>query len=106
MKFITHNNPKYVFVGGCLKGKINITYAELKKVLGKPTKGDDYKTDAEWSINFENGIGANIYNYKNGKNYNGKEGIPKTKITNWNIGGESQEAVNLVYQLFNKTYEF
>jgi hypothetical protein len=102
MEFITHNHPNYIWDGGWLQGTIDITYAELKKVLGKPSKGDGYKVDAEWSINFENGTSASIYNYKNGKNYEGKDGLPKTKITDWHIGGKSDEAVRLVYQLFNK----
>lgn len=104
IKFITHNDPSFNWVGGSLQGRINITYAELKKVLGLPHEGDDYKVDAEWSINFNNGINATIYNYKDGKNYNGKSGLPKTKITDWHIGGESEEAVKLVYQLFNQEY--
>lgn len=102
MKFITQNDPKYIDDGGCLQGTINITYAELKKTLGKPTNGDGYKVDAEWGINFENGVNVSIYNYKDGKNYNGKDGISKTKITNWHIGAESEDSVKLIYNLFNK----
>ena len=29
-----------------------------------------------------------IYNWKDGKNYNGSSGIATTKLTEWHIGGE------------------
>lgn len=105
MGFKTHNDPGYIWCGGSLQGYIDISYAEIKKMLGNPTEGDGYKIDAEWYINFDNGTNATIYNYKDGKNYNGKSGTPKTKIINWHIGGESKEAVKEVYKLFNIEYE-
>jgi hypothetical protein len=48
---------------------------------------DDYKSDAEWIVQFEDGLVATIYNYKNGMNYCGSEGTPTHRITDWNIGG-------------------
>ncbi len=98
MKFQTHNDKNVNSNGTHLQGEIVAKYADLKKKFGKPTVGDAYKCDAEWKIEFENGVVATIYNWKNGKNYCGKNGIATTKITDWHIGGNSQESVRLVKQ--------
>jgi hypothetical protein len=92
MKFKTHND-NIPFISGWLQGQIIADYKELKKLFGKPTKGDEYKVDAEWEILFEDGSYATIYNWKDGKNYNGKSGTPITKITDWHIGGENKNAI-------------
>jgi hypothetical protein len=99
MVFITHNKKHIPIHGTSLKGMIIIDYASIKKAFGKPNNGDEYKIDAEWDILFEDGTIATIYNYKDGKNYNGKEGTPKTKITDWHIGGHDQTAVEHVYSI-------
>jgi len=96
MKFKTHNDKNVNSGGTSFQDKIVADYADLKKKFGKPTESDGYKSDAEWEVEFENGVVATIYNYKDGKNYNGASGTPKTKITNWHVGGESLEAVRLV----------
>lgn len=84
-----------------LQGYLNITYKEITDKLGKPVEDfDDYKSDAEWRVMFDGGTYATIYNYKDGKNYLGAEGTPKTKITEWHIGGEGQLARDLVEMLF------
>lgn len=98
MKFQTHNDANF-WVGGCLQGEIVAEYADLKKLLGQPTDGDGYKVDAEWDIEFEDGTMATIYNWKDGKNYNGKSGTPKTQIRDWHVGGDSQRSVELVEEL-------
>lgn len=89
MKYLTHNQKKDI-VTCCtsLVGEIAVDYATLKRFFGQPTGSDGYKSDAEWEIEFEDGKVATIYNWKDGKNYNGKDGLPKTKITNWHIGGK------------------
>jgi hypothetical protein len=75
------------FVSSSLVGNIDVPYKKLVKLLGKPNaNGDEYKTDAEWNIRV-NGKFMSIYNYKDGKNYNGKSGIATTKLTDWHIGG-------------------
>mgnify|MGYP003124232274 FL=1 len=86
--------------GTCLQGYINTTYDNIVSKLGKPHwNGDEYKIDAEWSLLFENGVRATLYNWKNGKNYCGNEGLPVEKITGWHIGGDSIEAVELMTNL-------
>ena len=39
---------------------------------------------------------VSIYNWKNGKNYLGLEGLQVNEITDWNIGGFSPRAVEIV----------
>ena len=101
MKFTTHNQKLVNVAGTHLQGHIKADYDNLKKLFGNPTDGDGYKTDAEWEIEFEDGIVATIYNWKNGKNYNGASGTPKTKITNWNVGGYDQKAVELLKKILS-----
>ena len=85
--------------GTSLQGYVEVTYATLKRVFGAPTcDGDGYKVDAEWLLKFADGTIATIYNYKDGKNYCGAKGTPKTKITNWHIGGNDQRAVYRVQE--------
>lgn len=95
-------NKEGDWVGGCLQGYIDISYAELVERLGESGETDGYKTDAEWSIRFEDGTGATIYNYKTGKNYLGAEGEDVEDIRDWHIGGDSQKSVEKVYELFEK----
>ena len=83
------------------QGNIKITYQELVDELGKPKCFDDYKTDAEWNLLFSDGTYATIYNYKNGQNYCGEDGLETEDITMWNIGGTSEASANLVHNLFD-----
>jgi hypothetical protein len=57
---------------------------------------DNYKSDAEWQVQFDDGTVATIYNWKNGRNYCGDEGTPTHLIREWHIGGYSGDAVDLV----------
>ena len=83
--------------GTSLVGEIEITYATLKRVFGKEhCDGDGYKVQAEWILRFEDGTIATIYDYKEGKNYCGKSGKPKSKVTCWHIGGDSQASMHRV----------
>ena len=77
--------------GTCLQGEIDANYSLLTRLFGEPTtfsNGD--KVDAEWILDTVYGI-ATIYNYKNGQNYEGKDGIPTKDITEWHIGGNKNE---------------
>ena len=92
MKFVTHNDEE-IDIGGCLQGYVETTYKNLLELFGNPTDGDGYKVDAEWVIKFEDGTVATIYNWKDGKNYNGAEGMEVEDITDWHIGGEDKKSV-------------
>ena len=102
MNFKTHNQKKVESCGTGLVGYVHTTYKKLKEIFGKPTNGDEYKIDAEWEIEFEDGKVATVYNYKDGKNYNGRDGMPKTKITNWHIGGNCHEVVGRIQEILGE----
>jgi hypothetical protein len=87
-------------VSTSLKGEIICSYAEIIKALGEPSDVyDDSKSDAEWYIEWDDGVVATIYNYKDGINYNGKDGTPTEDITDWHIGGNDPAAVERVKAL-------
>jgi len=82
--------------GTSLQGYIDVSYKELVRIFGKPNaKGDCYKIDAEWGIQTSFGV-ATIYNYKNGKNYMGDEGMEVEEITEWHIGGHNKETAGYI----------
>lgn len=82
-----------------LQGYVDTTYKKLVDAFGEPTGNDGYKTDAEWDLVFEDGTVASIYNYKDGKNYNGDDGMDVENITDWHIGGYNKLAVERVTEL-------
>jgi hypothetical protein len=83
--------------GSSFQGNIDESYHTLKKVFGEPnSNGDGHKVDVEWILQFEDGSYATIYNYKNGRNYLGSEGLPKSKIEDWHVGGFSEKALKNV----------
>ena len=86
--------------GTSLKGYVDVSYATLIEMFGEPLEGDGYKTDAEWVIAFKRNGGtvyATIYNYKDGRNYCGEEGLDVEDITDWHIGGTTQLAETYVH---------
>lgn len=95
MHFVTHNDQDIHFQSSWLQGQVSVTYACLVRVFGQPKEGFG-KTDAEWVVLFADGTIATIYNYKDGKNYNGDDGLPTNEITEWHIGGQNERAVELV----------
>ena len=99
MKFTTTNVDVNMT---SLQGYILANYDTLEELLGKPTEGDGYKIDAEWDLEFEDGTVATIYNWKDGRNYCGDDGMPVDDITDWHIGGKSQRAVELVTELLTE----
>ena len=99
MRFETHNtNPSICNEadGTSLRGDVTATYKELTSLFGKPTKGDGRKVDAEWYVKFDDGTLATIYNWKNGKNYCGPDGLAVEDIPVWHVGGASRASVDRV----------
>jgi hypothetical protein len=87
-------------IGGSGMGYIwNVTRAELETVFGKPTFDEavepfsgDGKLTVEWCLRFEDGTEATIYDWKRYE-----LGTPAmNERTDWNIGGDSFRAVELV----------
>ena len=94
--------------GTHLQGYINASYDMLTEALGYPLEEgfDDMKSDAEWTIEFDDGAVATIYNWKNGKNYLGANGLNLCDMTQWNIGGRSEEVLARVQDLINESITF
>jgi hypothetical protein len=102
MKFETHNTNNSIQINGTglLAQLRHLSYDRIIDVLGEPTTHfDNYKCDAEWILQFEDGVVATLYNYKNGQNYCGPKAPHVTEITTWNIGGYDREAANRVHQM-------
>lgn len=108
MKYQTHNTKTINICGTSLQGECpdHTTYKLLTTYFGKHADGDKYKVDAEWIIEFDDGTVATIYNYKSGKNYNGRSGTPKTKLTgtDWHIGGFNKKAQEKVIALLDTAH--
>jgi len=88
--------------GTSLRGHLIACYTDLILKLGEPTNDfDDSKSDAAWHIRWNDGVIATIYNWKNGKNYRGSQGLKTEDILNWNIGGLTNGVeVDRLNQLF------
>jgi hypothetical protein len=97
--FRTHNDLHVDINGTCLRGYKHATYAKLVDTFGPPTTGDDYKTDVEWHLLFRDGTVATIYNWKNGPAYCGDAGTPIEELTDWNIGGNSGNALDYIQRI-------
>ena len=77
----------YLTGGTSLQSCFTMSYNDLVDKLGQPNGSTDgFKTDCEWEIITPSGV-VTIYNYKDGKNYNGAWGIAIKDLTNWHIGG-------------------
>lgn len=83
--------------GTSLVGQIDCGYDHLVRVLGAPNRdGDGYKVDAEWTLRFDDGTIATIYNWKDGRNYLGAHGARVETIRDWHVGGKTDRALYLV----------
>ncbi len=77
-------------------------YADLVRVFGQPNgelKGFD--VDAEWCGQIDGEVFA-IYNYKTGRNFLGKSGLPVEEITDWHIGAHSEVVANKLVKYFKE----
>jgi hypothetical protein len=98
MKYFTHNQLPISAAGTWGRGLLNTSYDELVARFGKPMEDgyDDFKSDAEWHIQWDDGVVGTIYNWKNGRNYLGNDGLETWAITEWSIGGSSPEVVSRI----------
>ena len=105
MKYKTHNQDEKLWSLTSdleLSGDWFCDYSILKSIIGKPNKGI-YKTDVEWTLQFDKNICIYLYNWKNGRNYNGKDGIPLKLMEHWNYESNSDLAIAILdYIIFNK----
>ena len=107
MNFHTHNQTPDIDINfTSLQGYVTVSYEVLCALFGEPLEGDGRKTDAEWHlISVPDGVVATIYNWKNGRNYLGADGLNFQDITEWNIGGHSQLAAELVQNTIKEALE-
>jgi len=101
IKFTTHNDGNVHTDGTYRVGNLDCSYSKLVETFGEPLIGD-YKTDAEWDIEFSDGLIATIYNWKNGKNYCGEDGQEVDEITHWHVGGRKMQVETRLNFLLNK----
>jgi hypothetical protein len=89
--------------GTHLQGYVKCSYQDLVSIFGEQnSNGDDYKTSCEWAIKFDDGTIATIYDWKQNKIYLGEdEGIHFSKVTNWNIGGNSWKSDFYINELLS-----
>lgn len=83
-------------IGTSNKGHLYTSYEYLVQKLGKEHFGesDDAKIMCEWAFEFKDGSVGTIYNYKNGINYDPKDGWIKEQIPYWEIGGNSDRVIH------------
>lgn len=88
IKYINNINTETSGTSG--KGSFICEYKTLVKVLGQPEVGDEYKTQAEWDIEYKDGTVTTIYDWKQGKSYLGEEGIEPEEVIEWHVGGNDK----------------
>tara|TARA_R100001143_G_scaffold61269_2_gene61746 strand:- start:609 stop:926 length:318 start_codon:yes stop_codon:yes gene_type:complete len=91
--------------GTHLMGFVNCSYATLVERFGNPVPDgfDDYKCDAEWQLDFGDGVLATIYNWKNGPNYNRfGTALLVEEITHWHVGGFNKMALHAVENVLSQ----
>lgn len=72
---------------------VEISYQDLFDIFGEPQSGDQYKTQAEWTILLPKNKVLTIYNYKNSRSYSGE--FPEiTDVKEWHIGGRGEGVVD------------
>jgi len=99
--------------GTSLSGYIHNDYNTLVRLFGEPMTGkdtDEYKVDAEWHIQLEDAEEGfdwfvSIYNYKDGKNYLGANGLNVEDITEWHIGSKSTEDYHVILDYISDRLE-
>jgi hypothetical protein len=103
MLYKTHNETDDIDIDfTSLKGSIKTSYNNILNKLGPSQKDfDNSKVDAEWTIEWEDGEIATLYNWKNGRNYCGNYGDRIEDIINWNIGGFNHDIVSRLYNILN-----
>lgn len=106
IKAVVHREGSSKANGTSLQDYMKITYRELVEAFGEPLgPSADDKVAAEWHVSLYDGYAnwsgpesgfVTIYNYKDGKNYLGANGLNIEDITDWHIGGKALAHVHLL----------
>lgn len=94
----TKRHQKRMSEGGGYLATIEVSYTDLVAAFGKPSKGDQYKTEAEWTILFPKSQRISIYNYKNSKSYDSSKPDIE-KVVEWHIGGNNGALVDNIIRM-------
>jgi hypothetical protein len=106
MKFTTSQQQPIETGGSHLIGVIEVPYNKIKTAFGNACGGDGDKVQVEWSIQFEDGTIATIYDWKEGDCYHGKgNGTHFSDVTEWHIGGFNQKAEDYVLEVLASVQE-
>ncbi|MBN86058.1 MAG: hypothetical protein CL885_00890 [Dehalococcoidia bacterium] len=77
------------------RGTIKASYFELVRLFGEPQKGDGFKTQAEWHIEFEDGVITTIYDWKFYR--------PVEYNNSWNVGGTEPSSLTKLESLMESS---
>lgn len=81
--------------GTVLQGTVHTSFERLKAVFGESDgPSDDGKIQVQWLLKFDNDDVVTIYDWKSHS--------PPELIEYWNVGGNSDLAVQLVMQAINE----
>ena len=99
MKIVEINEPySQTFSSGI--GSIRCKYDKLYKLFGEPKELYTGKIDHEWTLILDNGDHINIYDWKIGISYYGKEnGVSKNEIEIWNVGSNNPNTLLFLERL-------
>ena len=99
----TCDDVELLAIGTCGQGGIFCPYSRLVALFGEPHAGDEYKTQAEWTVQTPAGI-ATIYDWKQGDCYHGKgNGTPVEQVTEWSIGGHNKQVLEWIQKAIKAT---
>ena len=89
-----------------LVGYLETTFEEIVDAIGEPRRYDERgaKVDAQWVLKVEGRPDPvlTIYNYKDGRNYLGDEGLAVERITEWHLGGRGAASLEIARALFGE----
>lgn len=92
MEYKTHNQDDLIDTNGThLIDTIDLPYSEILQAFGTPLTGNFDKVQAEWTIQFDDGEVATIYDWKENRPYWG--------VTDWHIGGHNHIAAERVINI-------
>ncbi len=94
-------------VGTCLQGYIEASYERLHYLFGEPIgQPDPYKVSTEWIIQFDDGVVATIYDYKETNVYDPcgptVDEFRARPSYDWHIGGKSKDIVDRVRDILTQ----
>lgn len=87
MNYTTQEQNDLIDIDGThLVGTMHTDYFTLRNIFGEPVRSESSydKVQVEWLIQFDDGVVATIYDWKEYEN-------PAELVTDWHIGGRDPE---------------